>query len=202
MPKKTTILIIILAIITGVLIFVAIRSDQTQNLGKSVSNTVTATPVVIRPFASLSFSTPLLDVSKSTPAQKVDIILDTNGQSVAGAQVELTYDPTALTNVTLTPLVPGQLFGQNPIVLINTIDKTQGRISYALSIALGDTEKVGKASIGQLSFTANKFSGVTSTKVTFLPKSAVTTQKTKFSVLDTTTPMQIVLSSTSVIPSR
>lgn len=193
MPKKTTILIVILAIITGILIFVAVRSDQTQNLGKSVSNTATATPVVIRPFASLSFSTPLLDVSKTTSAQKVDIVLDTNGQSVAGAQAELTYDPNVITNVTLNPLIPDQLFGKNPIVLINSIDKAQGRISYAISIAVSDTEKIGKASIGQLSFTVNKSSGVSSTKMNFLPKSAVTTQKTKYSVLDTTTPLQIVL---------
>lgn len=197
MPKKTTLLIIILAIITGILIFVAMRSDQTQNFTKNLTNTSTPTPVVVKPFASLGFSTPLLDTSKGSPAQKVDIILDSNGKSIAGAQVELSYDPTVLTNLTLTPLVPGQLFGQNPIVLINNIDKTQGRISYALSIAVNDNEKIGKASIGQLSFTVNRFSGVPSTQITFLPKSSVTTQKIKFSVLDTTTPLQIIINPTA-----
>lgn len=197
MPKKTTILIVILAIITGILIFVAIRSDQTQELGKKFTNNVTETPVILRPYASLSFSNSLIDVSKGPVAQKVDIILDTQGESVAGAQVELTYDPNVLTNVALTPIVPGQLLGTNPVVLINSVDKTQGRISYALAISLNDTEKVGKGSIGQLSFTVNKFAGVPSSKVSFLPKSAVTTQRTKVSVLDTTTPMQIIISTST-----
>lgn len=202
MPKKTTILIIILAIITGVLIFVAVRSDQTQEFGKKVMNTATATPVVIRPFASLYFSTPLIDITRGTTAQKVDIMLDTNGKSVAGAQAELTYDPNTITNVSLTPLVANQLFGTNPIVLINSVDKTQGRISYAISISVNDAEKIGKGSIGQLSFTVNKFSGVPTTKITFLPKSAVTTQKTKFSVLDSTTPLQIILAPSATTTPR
>lgn len=189
MPKKTTILIIILAVITGILILVAVRTDQTQE--KKLTTPATPTPVIIKPYAVLSFSTPLLDASKGLASQKVDIILDTQGKSVAGAQVELTYDPKVLTNVSLTPLVPGQLFGPNPILLINNIDATQGRISYALSISASDTEKTGKASIGQLSFTVNRFAGVPITSITFLPKSAATTQKTKFSVLSSTTPLQI-----------
>lgn len=193
MPKKTTILIIILAIITGILIFVAVRSDQTQELGKRITNTATATPIVIRPFASLYFSTPLIDISNGVTAQKVDIVVDTNGKSVAGAQAELTYDPNVITNVSLTPIVKNQFFGTNPTVLINSVDKTQGRISYAISISLNDTEKIGKGSIGQLSFTVNKFAGIPNTKINFLPKSAVTTQQTKFSVLDSTTPLQIIL---------
>ncbi len=202
MPKKTTILIIILAIITGILIFVAVRSDQSQELGKKMINTATATPVVIKPYASLYFSTPLIDVTRGTAAQKVDIILDTNGKSVAGAQVELTYDPNTISNVTLTPLVANQLFGTNPTILINSVDKTQGRISYAISISLNDSEKIGKGSIGQLSFTVNKFSGVPATKITFLPKSAVTTQQTKFSVLDSTTPLQIILAPSATTSPR
>lgn len=202
MPKKTTILIIILALITGILIFVAVRSDQSQELGRKIMNSATATPVVIRPFASLSFSTPVIDISNGATAQKVDIILDTNGKSVAGAQVELTYDPNTITNVTLTPLVSNQLLGTNPTVLINSVDKIQGRISYAISISLNDSEKIGKGSIGQLSFTVNKFSGVSATKINFLPKSAVTTQQTKFSVLDSTTPLQIILAPSATTTPR
>jgi hypothetical protein len=204
MPKKTTILIVILAIITGILIVVAIRSDQTQEFGKKLmtNGAATATPVVIRPYASLYFSTPLIDITRGTTAQAVDIMVDAKDKSVAGAQVELTYDPTVITNVTLTPLVPNQFFGKNPIVLINSVDKTQGRISYAISISLNDSEKTGRGSIGQLSFTVNKFSGVPSTRITFLPKSAVTTQATKFSVLDTTTPLQIVLAPSATATPR
>lgn len=189
MPKKTTILIIILAIITGILIFVAVRTDQSQE--KKVTSVASPTPVIIKPYAMLSFSTKFLDASKGIASQKVDIILDTNGKSVAGAQVELTYDPKVLTNVSLTPLVPGQLFGTNPIVLINNVDPSQGRISYAITISPNDTEKIGKASIGLLSFTVNRFANTPATNITFLPKSAVTTQKTKFSVLESTTPIQI-----------
>lgn len=200
MPKKTTILIVILAIITGILIFVAVRSDQTQELGRRlINNNTSPTEKVVKPYASLSFSKSLLDVSKSTPNQKIDIILDTNGKQVAGAQVELTYDPKVLTNVSLTPLVPNQLFGKNPVVLISSVDQAQGRISYAIAISSNDTEKSGIGSIGAISFTVNKFSGQQSTQVTFLPKSAVTTFETKVSVLDKALPLQIVLTPSSAI---
>lgn len=196
MPKKTTILIVILAIITGILIFVAVRSDQSQVTDQITGTAARPTPAATKPFASLSFSPPIIDAHSGPGTEKIDIILDTRGNKVAGAQVELSYDPTILTNVTLNPLVPDQLFGSNPTVLISSVDKTQGRITYAITISGNDSEKIGKASILSISFTINRFSGTPATQISFLAKSAVTTLDPRNgSVLKSTTPLKIMLTS-------
>lgn len=194
MPKKTTILIVILAIITGVLIFLAVKSDQSQELGKNILRQVSkSSPTQApKPYATLSFSPPILDVSSSQlPTQSVDIVLDTNGKPTAGAQAELSYDPKVITNVTLKAPLKNQLFGTKPTILINSVDPAQGRISYAVGISPTDSEKKGIGSIATLTFTVNKFAGVPSSQITFLPKSAVTTLATSGSILSTTTPLKV-----------
>jgi len=77
MPKKTTILIVILALVTGVLIFLAVRSDQGHNLLSTDQGE--ATPTQVQPFASLSFENPLLDASTGPTTQSVNIVIDTLG---------------------------------------------------------------------------------------------------------------------------
>ncbi len=188
MPKKTTILIVILAIITGVLIFLAIRSDQGQNLLGNDQQDVT--PTQTQPFASISFMQPELDATSGTTTHTVDVILDTYGKPVAGVQLELTYDPTVLTNVKVeTP--QESLFGPTSSVLISSVDPTQGRISYAVGISASDTEKVGRGAVATITFTVNRQAGITTTNLAFLPKSAVTTFSTQGSVLSSTDPLQI-----------
>lgn len=194
MPKKTTILIIILAIITSILIFVAIRTENSTTTEKKdiTQKTITEAPSMA-PYASLSFSPATLNASQGASTPTVDIMLDTKGQMVSGAQVELLYDPEVITNVSLTPLVDGQLFGKNPFVLINTIDKEQGRITYAVAMDVNDTEKIGNAPIGRLTLTINRFTKKTTSSITFLPKSTVTTLKSLSTVLANTTPFEIIL---------
>lgn len=194
MPKKTTILIIILALITGVLIYLAVRSDQSLQTRNTPIVTAKPTPVTKAPYADLSFSINPVDVSKSTTVQVLDIVIDTNNKPASGAQIELSYDPKVLTNMKLTPALKSPFFGTNPVVLINSVDPTLGRISYAVAVSNSDTEKVGKGSIATLSFTVNKFSGATFSQITFLPKSAVTTFNSQSSVLNVSTPLQIIVS--------
>ncbi len=205
MPKKTTILIIILAIITGILIFLAVRSDKSTQISRTITNDVAKpTPLPVKPYTNLAFSVQQLDLTKLPPSQSVDIILDTHGKAVSAAQVELSYDPKVFTNVSLTPAVQNQLFGKNPVVLINSVEPTQGRISFAIGISTNDGEKSGVGSIAKLSFTANKFAGIPTSQITFLPKSAVTTLGSAKSVLNSTTPLQVILlnqTNSSAIPS-
>jgi len=193
MPKKTTILIVILAIITGVLIYLAVRSDQSLQTNTNTTPP-TPSPVVVKAYANLSFSTNPVDVSKGSAAQTIDIVINTNGKPVSGAQIELSYDPKVLTSVTLTPALLNPFFGANPVVLINNVDPTQGRISYAIAVSNTDSEKTGSGSIATLGFTVNKFAGSTFSQITFLPKSAVTTFSSQASVLNVSTPLQIVVS--------
>lgn len=198
MPKKTTILIIILAIITGILIFLAVRSDKEQGLiDNSASNpTSTTNAEKIVPYATLAFSEPILDLSKNSVAtQSVDITIDTSNKPVFGAQIELSYDPKVLFNVKVAPPTQNPFFGANPVILINSVDSTQGRISYAVGLSANDTGVQGKGVIATITFTANKFAGVPKSQIAFLPKTAVTSLKTSGSVLKNTSDLPIILTS-------
>ena len=191
MPKKTTILIIILALITGVLIFLAVRSDQTQ---KFVNDALNPSPTesVTTPYAQLSFIKPQLNVSNATNPVSVDIVIDTTDKPTSGAQIELSYDPSVLTNMKVTP-PSTSFFGQKSTVLINKVDQTQGRISYAVGISPSDGEKFGKGLLATLTFTVNPNSGQQSTQISFLEKSMVTSLQTPDSVLKSMSPLKIVL---------
>ena len=187
MPRKTTILIVILALITGVLIFLAVRSDQGQQL---LNTDATPTPTTIQPYASISFANGVVNASSGPTTQSVDIIIDTLDRPVAGAQLELSYDPAVLSNVTVkTPST--SFFGTNPSVLINAVDPSQGRISYAVGISASESEKMGRGNVATITFTVNRQAGVASTSLTFLPKSAVTTLSAPESVLSSANPLQI-----------
>lgn len=199
MPRKTTILIVILALITGVLIFLAIRSDKTQEFVNKTLNNSTPTPIVISPYATLSFPTQEIDLSGKIGTQSVDVMIDTNSQPVAGVQVELSYDPTILTNMrTSSPITP--ILGAKPLVLINKVDPTQGRISYAAGITATNGEVNGRGSIVTLSFTVNSAKGVPLTQISFLPKSMVTSLLTPESVLKSSTPLKIILTAQDLTP--
>ncbi len=190
MPKKTTILIVILAIITGILIFLAVRSDQGQNLLSNDPNETT--PTQVQPFAAMSFEPSTLDASTGPSTQSVNVVIDTQGKPAAGAQIELTYNPSAISNVTVkTPET--SFFGQNPSVLINAVDPTQGRISYAVGISASEAEKSGRGTLATITFTVNRPAGIATTNLTFLPKSAVTTLSAQGSILNNTTPLEIRL---------
>lgn len=193
MPKKTTILIVILAVITGILIFLAVRSDQSQLLtGKNKPNPA-PTVAKVQPYASLSFSLPVLDLTAKAAYQTIGITIDTGNKPVTGVQVELSYDPKVFTNVSIAQPIQNPFFGKNAMVLIKNVDATQGRVSYAVGISPQETEKIGIGTIATLSFTANKFAGVSTSQITFLPKSQVTTLSATTSVLRNAESLQVIL---------
>ena len=199
MPKKTTILILILAIITGVLIFLAVRNDKTQEIVvKPNLPTVKPTPVVT-PTATLSFSVANLDLSTvAINTQTVDILIDTNGKPVFGTQIELSYDPKVFYNVSILK-TPDSFFGPDAVVLINNVDSSQGRVSYAVALSSSGSEKIGKGVVATLSFSVNKFAGVSNSSITFLPKSTVTSLQTSDSILNQTIPLSVILTSPPTI---
>lgn len=197
MPKKTTILIVILALITGILIFLAIRSDQNQ--APPTASSLPPTPTPVQPYTTLAFNPALVDASGAAGIQSTDIILDTQGKPASGVQIELTYDPAVVTNVTVTA-PKTSLFGKNPNVLFQTINQSQGRITYAVGLGPTENEISGIGAVATLHFTVIKASGLTQSKITFLPKSAVTTLSSTTSVLSSTTPLTILLTAVTAVP--
>ncbi len=196
LPRKTTILIIILAVVTALLIFLAVTSETTQQmLITDEPQPTIPTETVVEPYATFSFSSPIIDIVNTPSAtQSVDIVLDTAGKGVFGAQVELQYDPALLFNVSIKQPAQNALFGNNTSVLINEVNSSQGRISYAIALNPNEDEKIGRGTIATLTFTPNRNSTTPSTTVSFLPKSAVTTIAGSGSVLKNSTPLTVILS--------
>ncbi len=195
MPKKTSILIIFLVIIAGILIFLAISNERNKigDQGKT-SLTPTSVPTTV-PFASLSFSAPILDLSDSrSTSETVDVILNTSGKPIFGAQIELSYDPEIIFDVAVAN-PEGSFFGPDAFIRINEVNKDLGRVSYAITLAAQAEEKNGQGVVMKMNFKVNREkSKAKETTITFLPKSMVATLKSSSSVLEQTIPLKIILS--------
>ena len=199
MPKKTTILIIILAVVTGVLLFLAITEGQKQS---SPSTSIAPTQKVVQKTAKVFFSPQNIDLSagSATAAPTVDIMVDTGGSDIAGVQAELQYDPKVLAGVKLVPAADTTgFFGPGAVVLFNDVDNQTGRISFAIAISAGQKSAKGVGKIGTLTFT--KAFGATSptTSINFLDKTLVTQLGENESVLKQASPLNITLTSTQPV---
>ncbi len=204
LPKKTTVLIIVLAVVTALLVFLALSSRNSQlNLKNLGEPTVTVAPTVA-PSTKIYFSPVTLDMASATSnLVSVDIMVDTSGKPVSTIQAELSYDPKLITNVTITPARTGivgetntPLFPNSSQVLIKSVDIAQGRISYAMGISLSDAEVSGVGKIATLTFNVAPSTVQATTEMTFLPKSVATTLSTQESILKETVPLTIKLSKT------
>lgn len=134
---------------------------------------------------SLSLTTPVASVSGAVTS---NILINTGGNKVNAVQIELSYDPNSLGGVDISP----GSFIKNPTEFLKKIDTQNGRVSYALGVALGEKGLQGSGIVATLSFTKLKTSGTTS--IDFLPKSLVSAQEVAQSVLRTATGLRLDLS--------
>ena len=195
MPKKTTILIILLAITTGVLVFFAITSES-QKEPREGTTTVPKSDVVEKT-AKVFFNPQNIDVSASPPGSiyTVDLLVDTGGVEITGVQAELQFDPTALANVSLSPTVEvNSFFGGTANVPFNEVNLGSGRISYVVTIGPDQPSKKGIGKIATLSF-QKAFNSPSATTISFLNKTLVTKLGANESILKETIPLNIILSS-------
>ena len=204
MPKKTTILIIVLLLFTAGLIYIAVKTEQ-QNPEQIEEETISEEELTdlvptINPQTQISFSPAVIDTSTSSQnPQTVSITANTNGQTISGIQLELSYDPAVLTNVEIEP-AENNLFGPNPSVLINSVDPALGRISFAITLPSLDSEEVsGNSNIATITFTPLQ-NRVQNTQIVVLPKTTVRSLKSTNSLLQNSMPLNINFSTTSAQP--
>lgn len=188
MPKKTTLLIIVLAVITGILLFLALVSTQSPTLKTNVPE-----KKAVEKTAKVYFSPEMTELAST--AGTVDIIVDTGGSDITGVQAEMQFDPKALGNVKLLPDLSGNsFFGPRAVVLFNEVNATTGRISFVVAINTGDETKTGSGKIATMTFEKARNASVTSTQVNFLDKTLVTRLGIEESVLKEAKPLTITLS--------
>lgn len=193
MPKKTTVLIVLLALVTVVLVFFAISSGTGQQTTDTTPETDTP-DVAIEKTTTVYFDPPTVEVSPAneSPIYAVDIMINTEGAAVSGVQTELQYDISSITNVRLDPAAGSDgLFGATSVVLFNDVNPTTGRVSYAVSIGQGQESIVGTGRIATLYFEPTLGSSGTST-IDFLNKTLVTMLGENESVMKEALPLNII----------
>lgn len=204
MPKKTTILIAVLVLFTAGLIYIAVKTEQ-QLPPEITEETLTEEELIaliptINPQTQISFTPAVLNTIENPQSEyTVDVRVNTNGQAISGIQLELSYDPAILSNVTLNP-ADNNLFGPNPAVLINSVDPELGRISLAIALGgLTEDEVSGDGNIATITFSANP-SLTQSTQIAILPKTTVRSLRSTNSLLQNALPLNIVFSTASALP--
>lgn len=194
MSKKTVGLILGLVILTVVLLAVALRPVFFKPSGDSpqeVSLTVTPTPPA---YTLLSLSPN--PVTTTAAGGNVEVVIDTKENSVTGVQLELSYDPAVLTNVTLTP---GEFF-PNATTLLDSVDTATGRVTYALVITPAQTPVKGQGVVARINF--NVLPGATGeTQIELMPKTEVTQQGIGPSVLKEASGTTVVIGTSAPAPS-
>ncbi|MBP6913306.1 MAG: hypothetical protein KBC00_01725 [Candidatus Levybacteria bacterium] len=193
-PGKTLILISFLVTLTVALLGLSIWIGS-QNKPAVTVATVTPTPTVMKT-ASVSFFPAVLDLSTSTtPSATVDIIVETAGTPITGAQAEILYDPKQITNVKILPSeTTNSLFGNNPgsHMTLFTDTSVPGKLTFAEVISTNGLPVNGTGSIGKLAFTVIKGTSA-SASITFGKETKVTTNTTQGSILKDTRPLTITL---------
>jgi hypothetical protein len=202
MHKQTIILIVVLALVTGVLIFLAVTN---QNILKTNNTGTVPTTASVQKTAKVFFNPASVDLSAATatPTSSVDIFVDSGGEPISGVQAEMQYDPKAITNVKIIPAADlTGFFGAGSTIPFNEVNQTTGRISYAIGISPTENGKTGVGKIGTMTFQKTPGTTLVATGVNFLDKTLVTKLNVNESLLKETTPLTITLSkgTTQTVP--
>jgi len=163
MPHKTILLFLLLLVITmGLLAIALIPNVKNLTVAKP-----TPVPSLTYAQTNLSVSTP---VSTALNSYSTDVLISTGSNKITAAQLEISYDPTVLTNVTIEP---GPFF-TTPVVLLKKIDTVNGKISYALSINPSQKPISGSGTVATVTFSTISGAAAMQTPINFEPKTAVT----------------------------
>jgi len=198
--SRTLMLIIILAVVAGILIFFAIsmNSSQSTTPQANTNNQAQLSPTaMVEKTAIASFSPSTVNVATSSSVS-VDIIITAGNTPITGAQVQLKYDPTVVKNPKISaPDATNSLFGSSSsyIELFNEVDQTNGTITYAIGTQANGNPVVGAGSIGKLTFSVLRPTNgaEATTQITFGDDTAVTKKGVDESILNSTTPLTVVL---------
>jgi hypothetical protein len=171
--NKTMILVALLVALTGVLLLVSLQSK----IGSPFKST-NITQEADFAHSSLAISEEPR-VNPITGGSEVDVNINSGDNKATGAQIEIQYDPKALTNVDIKP---GTFF-ENPEVPYKKIDAKTGRITLMVGNRVGQDGKEGEGPIAVLSFTKTT---PDETTINLLPESLVTAEGYQSSVLKET----------------
>jgi len=181
----TLLLLLVLAGFSGFFLYIAF-SPKTKSV-PTTQHIVAPTPTPVAHVLLSLQPTQVGTQGAQLATHSYDVFIDSSDNTVNDVQLELSYDPSVLTNVAV---VPGSFF-TNPSQLVKDIDTTSGRISYALGIQPKDNGIKGTGIVAQVVFQFQPTATVSSTMLRFLPKTKVGGQGANESVLRAATDVTI-----------
>ncbi|MCL5010455.1 MAG: cohesin domain-containing protein [Patescibacteria group bacterium] len=165
MSKRSIILILILAGVTFLLLYIALSQGGKSGKGQN-ANRILPKPSLSQAQTTLYLSPNPLTVANATASALV--MINTNTNAISGAQIELSYNPAKLTDVAV---YPGKFFS-NAVILLNRIDRQNGRIFYALVLPHGAAPKKGTGVLAAVRFRPLLTNG-DKTQIRFMPKTLI-----------------------------
>lgn len=195
MPRKTTIFIAILAVVTAILVILAIQNEQSPLRTTETASTPTPTATIPKT-TNVTFLPTKIDASAGG-VLSVDVVADTNSDQISGIQLELQYDPKLLTNVKIAK-PDNSLFGATNkyTVLFSEVNPTLGRISYAAAIQPTQPPISGVGKVATITFQRATQTDATpslQTTISFIDKTMVTKLNETQTVLNKTNALTVQL---------
>jgi hypothetical protein len=192
MPKKTLALILVLAIVTIGLVILALKSTSNQSSQQSISPSTQPTIKTAQLYFEPTQLTATADVRT---LMEIPVYITSGASQVSGAEVDLQYDPTVLTDMIFVPATSSAFFDlpNAATTLSNNVDPVTGTISYVVSIAPNTKSLSGTGQIGSVKFHVAPTASSRQTSIVFSPDSAVTSLNAPESILKSTTPVQILI---------
>lgn len=174
MLKRTQIFIIALAIITVILLVLALFTNIAPP--KTATAPKITTPKYMQ--TTLKLTTPQM---LSTSSYQSEVQISTNQNEIMAVGLRISFDPNVLSNIDIKM---GSFFA-SPSVLAKNISKIKGIIAYDLVLPPGKPPVKGNGTLAIISFSAPHTKG--STSLNFLPITKVMDQEHNISVLKTAT---------------
>lgn len=200
MSKKFIFLCLLLLVVLGIYIWL-VNSPLPSIPKAQLPNAQTEDT---KPFVQLSF-TPSSITASAGANQRVAVSIQTKNTIPNVIELELSYDPSVLGNVSV-----GQgTYFQNPSIVLNTVDPSSGRISYALEQQSSNNSTGGI--VAYIYFTPLTTYSSEQTQITFLPRTLVhakseknqltNSQNLQISIISLIPPVQkVVLPTSSIAP--
>lgn len=194
MPKRTVILILVLTILTGVLVFLALKNEQRtapQQAGEG--ERITEDTALPEKTATLTFDPQIMEAIPSTAsANTVDVVLNANEHTIDSVQLEIVYDPADLSNVTVSA-PENNIFGGpgSYTVIPMPSDPALGRVSFAMGISTQAQAVQGAGPVARISFTVNPSTTKDVTQIQIMDRSMIVETNSHESVLAPVDPLTI-----------
>lgn len=191
MSRKTIALVVGLLLLTVLLVAIAMQTARPTTTTPP-QDTTEQTPSPALEAKTRLFMSPN-QVTLSGNTANITVMMDAQDNPVTAVQLEISYDPKVLSFVSVTP---SGAFAEG-VPLLNTIDRRNGRISYAIGLSPQQAASAltGESEVASLVFNrVGSASDSASTEVTFLPKSLVSATGISQSVLKESTGATVLLS--------